>query len=410
MVPSFIPYPYVKSEAGLGLSGRESTPRPGSPPTLLLYLSSFLVAFGVNLYSPFIPLYLRELGACYFEVGLVGAAFSAPYIFLPVLVGLLSDRLGRAGFYVAGVVCSVSAPILLYHASEVLHVLLVRLYTGVGYSLLWPVVEAMLTDLTGEGERVKAMSRYSFSWALGFLLAPGLGGILNDTVGFRQLLTISFTSSLPAVLLSALAVRGAKHGAYQPHTQSVRVQALITLYSVVLAYSSCLGLLVAVFPAYAEHIGLSTPEIGFMFTSLGIARLTTLLLSERVFKTLGPSALSLALLAQASALMLIYRFKEFIILLTAFAVEGFALGVLAPLSLSTLSLASPRLKAGLTLGFAETMFGLGVTLGPLAGGLLSEAAGLRTPYFFHAVVTMIPVFVMLAWGRLLPKPSYRSRV
>ena len=113
-----------------------------------IYGSVSLIAFSVGSYSPFIPLLAQRLGATYLDLGLIGAAFSLPYLILPVLVGFLSDRFDRRYFYLAGIVFTAITPLLFTLAVNVTHLIIIRLFGGVAYAFMWPVIEALIADLT----------------------------------------------------------------------------------------------------------------------------------------------------------------------------------------------------------------------------------------------------------------------
>src|SRR5918999_1417422 len=85
-------------------------------------------------------------------------------------------------------------------------------------------------------------------------------------------------------------------------------------------------------------------------------------------------------------------------LIAARAVQGLGAGVVAPLSLTLLSAATPAERRGLALGIWSGISGLGVALGPLVGGAVIE--GLAWQWIFWLNVPVGIALLPLAARRL----------
>ncbi len=164
-----------------------------------IYVSIFIASFSVGAYNPLIPVYARIFGATFIDLGVIGAAYSLPYVMLPVIVGFMSDRFDRRYFYLLGVTLTAVTAILFVFVSNVGHIVAIRVFGGLAYAFLWPPAEALLVDLSTVEERIKVMGRYSFSWALGFLLGPLVGGLIVEKTSFPILFTICFSVGLAAI-------------------------------------------------------------------------------------------------------------------------------------------------------------------------------------------------------------------
>ena len=69
---------------------------------LFLYISIFVISLSIGMFSPLVPLYAQRLGASYFDLGIIGVAWSVPYIILPAIIGALADKVGRRAFFLVG--------------------------------------------------------------------------------------------------------------------------------------------------------------------------------------------------------------------------------------------------------------------------------------------------------------------
>lgn len=67
-----------------------------------LLLGTFVMALSMGIVALVLPLYARELGASYTEIGMLGVAYVLFAIFLSVPVGRAGDRMGRIPFIILG--------------------------------------------------------------------------------------------------------------------------------------------------------------------------------------------------------------------------------------------------------------------------------------------------------------------
>jgi len=379
--------------------------RTGRSLLMFLYASMFLIAFSVGLYNPLVPLYAQSFGASYFDLGIIGMAFSFPYLVLPMFVGALSDRFGRRCFFLMGVSCCAVSAVLFTLASNVSHIIAVRLFGGVAYAFMWPTVEALVADVTTVEERTKAMGRYGFSWALGFLVGPFVGGLLLEKLGFKILFAAALIIGLAAVITAFRGILTHNVKLENPAIATTReitsMTGLLPLYPVIVVYSITIGLIFSIFPAYASSFGVSSLQIGILFAILGVARTVTFLRSEAVSKIGVRQSISVALTIQAVSLIGIAYLKGFTHLMVLMALIGFAIGIFSPMTLSIASKISPKGRVGATIGFLEAFFGIGVTFGPFIGGVAAESLGPASPYIIVAFLSGLTLLPIIIWKRRL---------
>lgn len=167
-----------------------------------LYASMFMITLSTGSYSPLIPLYAQKLGASFYDLGIIGTVFSLPYVFLPLIIGSISDKFERRYFFLLGVSSTTIVAWLFTFASNVQHIIIIRLFNGIAYAFLWPIMEAMISDTTSKEKRTMAMGRFFSSSALGFLLGPLIGGVILQEFGFYYLFTTAGILGLMAVFIA----------------------------------------------------------------------------------------------------------------------------------------------------------------------------------------------------------------
>jgi MFS family permease len=88
------------------------------------------------------------------------------------------------------------------------------------------------------------------------------------------------------------------------------------------------------------------------------------------------------------------------------AVQGFFAGY-GPLTLSMAALSAPRDKMALAIGTVQTAQRMGPALGPVIGGILAQAVGLRNTFFFAAGFYLV-AFIMITMMFKEPPRAARS--
>jgi len=93
-------------------------------------------------------------------------------------------------------------------------------------------------------------------------------------------------------------------------------------------------------------------------------------------------------------------------LILARAVQGLGAAVVVPVSLAMLMISFPREQRGTAIGIYGALGGLGLALGPLVGGALTEAATWRWIFWVNPLmVVAIVAIVLVAWR----EPARRER-
>src|SRR5262249_21017351 len=184
----------------LGLEGRAAS----------LAAALFVFGFGEELWSRYLPEYLRVLGASALAVGAFGALrdfLDAAYAYPG---GALTDRVGTArslalfgGVTAAGIVVYLFWPAV---AGVLLGLLLVRAWPSFGL----PATLALIGEELPSRRRIAGFTAQAVIKRIPIVVAPPLGGWLIERLGMRGGMKAGFaTSLLLAVGMLVLLRRGA---------------------------------------------------------------------------------------------------------------------------------------------------------------------------------------------------------
>ncbi len=153
---------------------------------------------GLFMLLPVLPLYASQLngvtptlvGVALGIYGLSQAAFQLPF-------GFLSDRIGRRKIIVFGFVLLMFGSVIAATADSIYGVIAGRALQGMG--AVGCVIMALVSDLTREEIRIRAMAVLGITIGLSFVLALLLGPILSGIGGIQGIFWITALLALVAI-------------------------------------------------------------------------------------------------------------------------------------------------------------------------------------------------------------------
>jgi MFS family permease len=365
---------------------------------LLIAICTAIVGISYGMHSPIVPVFARDvLAADYSQVGLIGTVNFLPYMFAPLFVGILLDRLNKSYILLSGILLNVVSIFLLSNAQSVVEMLVYRSLAGVAHSLFWPSSEVLISANSSPEKRVKNISAFIAAWILGFMIGPLIGKVILNILDYYALFQLAAASMavgiVPAVLLRSYGwpviqkdseVRAssgkiAKEMASQP-----------TLGGVVLYYAITFGTVLAVLPAYMSDASLTNEDVEIMFFIFGISRFVTLvlLLVTRI-SNYGELALAAAVSTMAIGMMISFSSTSIFSFAVSITLFGIATSIFYPVSFSLIVKNTPPERLGTKLGSYNTLFGIGWTAGPITAGISSDTFGSASPYLMFFVIGII---------------------
>ena len=212
-----------------------------NPRVLVLSLDAMLIMLGFGIVAPSMSYYLIALeggltqppGSGYiipaevvasFSVilGVMMAAFMGTRTLLARFWGGYSDRRGRKPIIMVGLLGYFILLILFGLAQNWIHLLIVRAFQGVVSAMVWPTAEAALMDIVGPSRRGEGLGLYMMVSNLGFILGPGIGGLLYNFCRdvlllpvpdvFRVPYYVGALIVLPAIFLTAIVLKETSPG------------------------------------------------------------------------------------------------------------------------------------------------------------------------------------------------------
>lgn len=181
--------------------------RPGDRAltVLVVTLAQFMAVMSTSVVSVALPTIGRDLHASSASLEWIVDAYVIVYASLIVAGGVLSDRRGRKGMFMAGVTVFGVGSLVAGVAPSVGWLVAGRVVQGLGPAIVTPTSLAIISSTFSDaGGRAAAIGVWSSGSGLALALGPAIGGLLVVAGGWRWV----FLFSVPlAVITVALATR-----------------------------------------------------------------------------------------------------------------------------------------------------------------------------------------------------------
>ena len=367
----------------------------------------FIMTMAFSVLSPIMPLLLPELGvetasAVNFWAGVLNGVTSFVAAFASPLWGRVADRHGRKLMPLRSSLAIGVFTALMGVAADVWQFFAFRALMGVfaGFS---SAAIALVASQAPEGRLGYALGWLSTGQLVGSLVGPLIGGVLADLTGSYR---IPFYCTSATILLSMGLVWISVHERFvaPPKARGGR-----SLLSSLIAVASSPGLLALFFVLLMVQFGVRTvqPVVTLFVQELVGARPDLATLSGIAFSVTGLANVIAAPFLGNRSDVIGYRRVLLICLLGAtlttlpqaftenywtFTAERFAVGLfiggILPTANALVGRLVPRADRGTVYGITASAMFLGNSLGPLTGGAVAAAFGLRWVFLVTALVLL----------------------
>lgn len=393
------------------------------PPTLsggllfILALLSAVAPFATDLYLPSFPTIGNEFGASATGVQLTLTAFLLGIAAGQLVFGPLSDRFGRRPLLLIGAVVLVLSSLGAVFAPSLGALIVARLLQGMSGAAGMVLSRAVISDLARGPAVARAMSLMMIVTGVAPVVAPLIGGLFADALGWRGVLAIvlgiavimllaavfGVRESLPAVRRVELAqarqslgspLRGLLSRQYLGYTIG-----FASAFTAMMAYISASPFL------YQSLIGVTELQYGLLFGLNALGLMGTSAVSARLVGRISPRRLiaiglcglglgSVAVVA--CALAPVSPWSIAVAVFVVVASLGFVLGNSTALALS----AVPRAAGSASAVLGALQFGLAALASPLV-----SIAGEHTAVPLGIVMTCAATISVVAFLVARPRNS-----
>lgn len=358
------------------MSFKEVIDTPGVKPVLF---TLFMASFGFSVILPILPFYALSLGLKPFELGMLTATFAVMNLLFAPIMGKLADRFGRKNIMIIGMSGFVIAYLIFATGTTIESAFIARAIEGISAGAIFPSCISLLSDFTTEKQRGKAMGLMGMSWSLGFIIGPAFGGIaaaisVKDAFLLSALLATFNVASINFQIKEPAEKKESKDLATKEmnlveHLKSPLLFLFISSFMIMFM----IGGMDATLAMYTgEILGFSSPQVGLIFTYIGVLIMIMQFLSGGLVNRYGELNLIRAgLVISGLGFFLLSFTSDWLGLLIPLAVFVAGNALVNP-SVASLITKKVSGKRGTVLGLSSSFNSMGQMIGPLLGGFLYE--------------------------------------
>ena len=360
------------------------------PPLWLLMLLATASPASLLLFIPALPSIARELGVGLGTVQWMITAFLLSVGSMQLVIGPLTDRLGRRSIVLISLVCLAATSLFAMAIEDLRLLILCRVIQAICSAALSVVSRAAVQDVFEGVEAGKAMSMITLALQVPAFAAPVLGGLLVFHLGWRSLFGLMAISAIALFVLVYLFLTETKlaetrvdtaprrafqdYGRLITNPQFARNAAILSLCA-----GASMTFLTILPSALSDLFGRSAEEVGFYASASSVASLVGALIAARFVVRLGMTRLMAVSLAAvwiylAGYLSLLAVVSLSVVnLLMALLVVSFCQSIVVSMGFAQALSADDRLR-GTASGFAGALASI-VSASFAALGAISYSAG-----------------------------------
>ena len=389
--------------------------RPDERAVPLIAAGVGVSTFSMSFWVPFVPLYLRQLGAESDAVALGWASLAFIGLGLGRLIaapiwGVLADRFGRKSMFVRALIFASFSTIIAATATEPWQV--VAAFSAQGLlSGFVPAATALTSVTVPESKLGSALGTVNGAQYLGTTIGPLFGAAFAAVFGLRgSLVAAGLLPFAMALVVAALvptddvtatraAVRsrtptagGARFARLRAYAELATVSVRIGLLLTFLAFAANQAQRLQVTIVIADLAGPSAEAtaVGLAFTAGGLASVIGVVFAGRRLTRPGVLVRGLAVLCLVAAVacLLLAASTAVAMVVASFALVSLAQAAFLPGTNTLIAASAPRERRGSVFGMAATAQALAFMIGPLAATAFA-AVSLQLGFVVIAILYLL---------------------
>jgi MFS family permease len=363
-----------------------------------------------------VPLELRELRATPTESGIALSMFGLGFFLFEWIWGALADRYGYRVPLVSSQLLAAVALVFLARAGTVTSIAIGYLAVSGMIVAAGPLGRSFLGTTLAPNLRATGLAMIAAMWVFTSAIGSGVGGLVIDRAGIHAVLGAAAILPLVSAVLLALVFRGYREtrGIWSEDETPVQgrsgtkdfLRVLVITASIVLLAEIGLGGQSALLPLLVtDHLGLSAASAGTALFLVGIFTGVLLVPGGIASDRLGRKPMMVAgAVISAAGFAGFALAGSFIGIVLGAALLAVGTALVWPAATAWISEAAPHRRHALTMSLFGEFENLGVTLGPLAGGLAWSAFGIQAAFVGYAVASLlVAVVAVVAAGGSPPR-------
>ena len=353
-----------------------------------------IVAYSVAI--PVLPALSTRLGASPTMIGLLFGSFGVTLLLVSVPMGAISDRIGRKGPIVGGLVALAAASVLFAYADTLPWLFAARLVQGAADAVTWVVGFALIADLYDSGERGRITGIVMMGTSFAMMFGPTLGGWFYEIGGIRlPFIAVAVMAVVDIALFAWIEIPPHQAAAEAvPIGMVLRVPAIAACALTVVAISGTISMLEPVLSLYLNTLGVNPARVGMLYGAAAVVTTSLHPLCGRLADRFGARRMTMfGLIATACLTPILGQAWSYQSALVFYVLAAAAAAFVITPSLAYMGEATTDAGVqsfGVAYGLYNLAWGAGLLAGPAIGGFLFERMG-----FSRLLVAWAPAIALV---------------
>ncbi|EEL60311.1 MFS transporter [Bacillus toyonensis] len=354
---------------------------------------SFAMLFlftGFYLLVPTLPLFIKEIGGNESQVGLMMGMFTIAAVVIRPIIGGMLDQYGRRSFIIFGLILFGLTMYSYNLASTIVLLAVLRVIHGVTWAVSTTAVGTAITDIIPDSRRGEGMGWYGMAMTIAMAIGPMIGLWVVQYYSFHGLFLLATLLSFMVVILSLITKMP-----FTPQKEKGKIQlfekSVLSITVVVFFLSFAYGGITTFLPLFASSINVNP---GTFFLVYAIALTIVRPISGKLLDKYGEVFIILpALCITILAIVVLTMANGLTGIIIAATLYGMGFGSAQPaLQAAMLTIVDPS-KRGVANASFFTAFDLGIGLGAILLGFVSQIFGYRILFTASSVSAVIALLV-----------------
>ena len=367
-----------------------ATDQPKAKPSFiaLLIAVSAVSPLGINMYLPSMPGMARALGVDFTTIQLTLSLYLGAMAVGQLVIGPLSDRLGRRPVLLTGLLVFVVGSAICLSAQNIGVLIFGRIVQAIGGCAGITLSRAIVRDLYGRNQVASMIAYVTMGMAVAPMIAPTIGGVLETFFGWRASFAFLIGFGGLALVFAYWRLRETNHSRASGESARELLRGYGSLfrsrqfwgYTLVTSFVSAMFFAFLAGAPYVmiELLGRSPAEYGFYFAMVPTGYILGNFATGRIAGRMGPNRMILAgtflslVSIAAMAALIASGFLSPVALFGAMLFIGVANGLVLPSGIAgAVSVRSDL--AGAAAGLSGSFqIGFGALVAPIVGATLSS--------------------------------------